>query len=68
MANSKFEESYKQKYGKVKKKKEKTNLVALRIPQSLYAKIKGLAKETETSMSQVMIDALKTVFLDESVK
>jgi predicted transcriptional regulator len=44
---------------KAKELKQETKLVAVRIPQDVYKKVDRMAKDTNQSVSQVIIFALR---------
>ena len=63
MKKSKFTEKFKQKHSKPIR--EKTKLIALRIPISLFKDIDSLVKETNTTITEVIIEALRDSFKGE---
>ena len=66
MSKSNFEEAFKKKHRKIPR--ENSKLVAVRLPLSLYHKLKKLSKDTNNSLTNVMIEALRFSFGEETDK
>lgn len=52
--------NFKNELLKVKREKQASHLIAVRLPDDVYQKLKALSKETKLSMSGIIIHSLKT--------